>query len=61
MKFYTIIFEKDGETIATFSVHADSESDAQLPANKFFREHPEHRLADNEGVTVRVEEKRSPR
>jgi hypothetical protein len=60
MKFYTVIFEKDGETISTFSVHAKSELEAQLAADRFFRDHPEFSAPGNEELTVRVKEAHLP-
>jgi hypothetical protein len=57
MKFYPVIFEKVGETISTFSIHAKSELEAKLAADTFYRDDPELSiLLVDEEVTVRVEE-----
>jgi hypothetical protein len=60
MKFYTVIFEENGETVSTFSIHAKSELEAKLAAERYFRDDSElSKLLGNEEVTIRVEEVRS--
>jgi hypothetical protein len=51
MKFYTVIFEENGETVSIFSIHAKSELEAKLAAERYFRDDSElSKLLGNEEV-----------
>lgn len=52
----TVIFEKDGEVLATYSAPTSDDADALTRCDAFFDKYPEHdpRLKDA-GLTVRVE------
>jgi len=58
MRMYTVIFEQDGETIATVTTHAADEEGARAWCDAFFREYPEYALGD--GVRIRVERTKLP-
>jgi hypothetical protein len=53
MKFYQAIWERGGECVGTWSMHAANEADVLSEAESFFAEHPEHGFP-REGTTVRV-------
>jgi len=53
MHFYALRYERDGETLATFAVHAADEADAVARADAFFTAHPEHDPR-GEGIVFRV-------
>jgi hypothetical protein len=59
MRMYTVIFEQDGEPIATITTHAANEEDArvysQVRLDAFFRENPEDPPQRGGGFTIRVE------
>jgi hypothetical protein len=42
MKLFTVVFEKDGEQFATFTVHAGDETGACAACEAWFRDNPEH-------------------
>jgi hypothetical protein len=58
-QMYTVIFEQDGKTIATFATHAADEADARSQCDAFFeifyREHPEDTPPRDDSVSIRVE------
>jgi hypothetical protein len=53
MKMYQVIWERDGEHIATRALHAADEADARSRAEASFAKHPDHDF-DRTGTTVRV-------
>jgi hypothetical protein len=53
MKMYQVVWEQDGERVATVALHAADEADARLRAEAHFAEHPELDF-DRTGTTVRV-------
>lgn len=59
MRMYTVIFEQDGETIATFTTHAVDEEGARSQCDAFFqafsRDHPDDAPPQGDGVSIRVE------
>jgi hypothetical protein len=57
MQMYTVIFERDGEALASFHTHAVTAAAAHARALAFFREHPEHDpfAGNHDGIIVRVE------
>jgi hypothetical protein len=57
---YTVIFEQDGETIATFTTHAADEEGARARCDAFFREYPEYAPHPGNGVRIRVERTKLP-
>jgi hypothetical protein len=56
MKFHTVIFEKNGETIRTCSLHAESAPDAHLSVLAFYDANPQFDIPGRSELTVRVEE-----
>ena len=59
MRMYIVIFEQDGEIIATFTTHAADEAAARGQCDAFFedfsREHPEDTPPRGNDVSIRVE------
>jgi hypothetical protein len=53
MKMYQVVWERDGERVATYALHAVDETDARSRAEAFFIEHPEHDFP-RAGAMVRV-------
>jgi hypothetical protein len=53
MKMYQVVWERDGERIATHALHAADEADARSRAEASLAKHPEHDF-DRTGTTVRV-------
>ena len=53
MKFYQVVWERDGERLATCALHAAKEADALSRAEARYAEHPEDDF-DRSGTTVRV-------
>jgi hypothetical protein len=55
MKMYEALWERDGERVLSWSMHAASEADVIAEAEAFFAEHPEHDIPSRlDGTTVRV-------
>jgi hypothetical protein len=56
-EFYTVYFESGAATLSTFTVHAESDADAQIKAKRFFEEHPENApdFSGYDQLTIRVE------
>jgi hypothetical protein len=52
-KMYQVVWERDGERLATYALHAANEADAPSRAEASLAEHPEHDF-DRTGTTVRV-------
>jgi hypothetical protein len=52
-KMYQVVWERDGERLATYALHAANEADALSRAEASLAEHPEHDF-DRTGTTVRV-------
>ena len=55
MKMYQVIWERDGERIATVALHASDETDAQSKAETSLTDHAPHDF-DRTGTTIRVRE-----
>ena len=59
MRMYTVIFEQDGEIIASFSTPAADETDARRQVDVFFgvfsREHAEDTPKRGDNVSIRIE------
>jgi hypothetical protein len=53
MKMYQVVWERDGERIATVALHASDETDAQSKAETSLTEHAPHDF-DPTGTTIRV-------
>jgi len=60
MRMYTVIFEQDGEMIATFTTHAAGEKGARAKCDAFFRDHPDHAFPLGARVSIRVEQTKLP-
>jgi hypothetical protein len=55
MKMYEAVWERDGERVLVWCMHAASEADVISEVEAFFAEHPEHEIpSGREGTTVRV-------
>lgn len=54
-QYYKAIWERDGQHILTFYMHAADPLDLVQAAEAFLREHPEHEIAGRAGATVRFE------
>jgi hypothetical protein len=52
-KMYHVVWERDGERLATYALHAANEADALSRAEASLAEHPEHDF-DRTGTTVPV-------
>jgi hypothetical protein len=52
-KMYQVVWERDGERLATHALHAADEADARSRAEASLAKHPEHDF-DRTGTTVRV-------
>lgn len=64
-RMYTVIFEQDGKTVATFTTHAADEDDARNQCDAFFQAfsgdlHPEDVPPRGENVRIRVEPAKLP-
>jgi hypothetical protein len=53
MKMYQVVWERDGERVATHALHAADEADARSRAEASLAKHPEYGF-DRTGTTVRV-------
>jgi hypothetical protein len=53
MKMYQVVWEREGERVATHALHAADEADARSMAEASLAKHPEFDF-DRTGTTVRV-------
>jgi hypothetical protein len=60
MPLYTVIFEKNGERVATYTVHAADEIGARAACDARFRDNPEYDPRRKEtDLSIRVEKAES--
>lgn len=60
MLLYTVIFEKNGKRVATYTVHAEDEIGARAAGEAWFRDNPGYDPRRNEtDLTIRLEKAES--